>query len=176
MPLLKGTSFETNDWTTLGADDPLPVWGNVIVPLARLAANPQLIETHQGELGVSIANKDRIETLLPFLKRLALIMLVFPAFSDGRAYSQARQIREQGFTGEMRAFGDVLPDQLQFMLQVGFDSFEVNDRFSQDTWLKASRQMSLAYQRGFIRPAGQAEVWTERHLESGSLAGQPKAG
>jgi uncharacterized protein (DUF934 family) len=176
MPVIKGTQFGDDSWVTIGKDDPLPETGDVILSLPRFIAEPQLIDTHQGKLGIAIANNDRIEALTPYLKRIALIVLPFPAFSDGRAYSQARQLREQGYRGELRAAGEVLPDQLQFMLQVGFDSFQVSDRFPQEAWLKASRTMSLAYQRGLVRPAGQAEVWTERHSGPGPLAGQPKAG
>ena len=55
-------------------------------------------------------------------------------------------MRANGFAGELRATGNVLPDQLQFMLQVGFDSFEVNDRFPRDYWLRYLRRMSLTYQ------------------------------
>jgi uncharacterized protein (DUF934 family) len=111
-----------------------------------------------------------------FLPRLALIVLPFPAFTDGRAYSLARQIRETGFVGELRASGNVLPDQLQFMRQVGFDAFEVPDRFTPEVWLRSARQMSLAYQRGLYRPAGESEVWSERHRDAEPWLEQPYAG
>ena len=77
---------------------------------------------------------------------------------------------------QLRAAGNVLPDQLQFMRQVGFDSFEVSERFDASLWLKASRQMSLSYQRGFGRPAGETEVWSERHREAEPWLEQPHAG
>ena len=76
----------------------------------------------------------------------------------------------------MRAAGKVLPDQVQFMLQVGFDSFEIGDRFTAEVWLKASRQMSLAYQRGLYRTPGQHDVWSERHREAEPWLEQPHAG
>ena len=60
-------------------------------------------------------NIDRVEALTLFLPRLALIVLPFPSFTDGRAYSLARQIRETGYGRELRAAGNVLPDQVQFM-------------------------------------------------------------
>jgi hypothetical protein len=74
------------------------------------------------------------------------------------------------------ATGNVLPDQLQFMLQVGFDAFEIGERFSLETWQKASRQMSLAYQRGLFRRASEAEIWTERHTDAEPWLEQPHAG
>ena len=61
--------------------------------------------------------------LLPHLGRLKLIEIAFPKYRDGRGYSSARILREAGFTGEIRAAGDVLVDQLAFMRRTGFDSF-----------------------------------------------------
>ena len=74
------------------------------------------------------------------------------------------------------SIGNVLPDQLQFMLQVGFDAFEIGDRFPLETWQKASRQMSLAYQRGLFRRGSEAEIWTERHTDAEPWLEQPHAG
>jgi uncharacterized protein (DUF934 family) len=61
--------------------------------------------------------------LLPHLDRLTLVEIAFPKFRDGRGYSSARILREAGYTGEMRAAGDVLVDQVAFMTRCGFDSF-----------------------------------------------------
>jgi uncharacterized protein (DUF934 family) len=79
--------------------------------------------------GQTNANAVRIETgddareLIPHLDRIALIEVAFPSFRDGRGYSTARILREAGYTGELRAEGDVLVDQLLFMRRCGFDSF-----------------------------------------------------
>lgn len=61
--------------------------------------------------------------LLPYLTRLSLIEVNFPVFGDGRGYSAARILREAGYTGELRAVGDVLVDQIPLMRRCGFDSF-----------------------------------------------------
>jgi uncharacterized protein (DUF934 family) len=61
--------------------------------------------------------------LIPHLDRLALVEVAFPKFRDGRGYSSARILREAGYTGELRAQGDVLVDQLLYMRRCGFDSF-----------------------------------------------------
>lgn len=61
--------------------------------------------------------------LLPHLERLCRVDIAFPAFTDGRGYSAARILREAGFTGELRAVGDVLVDQIAFMRRCGFDAF-----------------------------------------------------
>jgi uncharacterized protein (DUF934 family) len=114
--------------------------------------------------------------VLPYLNRLALIVLVFPAFNDGRSYSLAAQLRDLGFRGELRAVGNVLPDQVQFMVQVGIDTFEVTKRFPLESWQKALRQMSLSYQRGLYRKVGEREVWSERHQGFSAWEEQPHAG
>ena len=114
-------------------------------------------------------NTVKAEALRLYLPRLALIELPFPAFTDGRAYSLARHIRDLGFAGTLRATGNVLPDQLQYMKQLGFDSFAVSDRFPEDVWTAAARQMSVTYQRGLHNREGQraAFVWEARSKESG---------
>ncbi|GGP00447.1 DUF934 domain-containing protein [Stakelama pacifica] len=80
-------------------------------------------------LGQSNAGAVRVESgedvrdLLPHLDRLRLIEVSFPAYRDGRGYSTARILREAGYTGELRAEGDVLVDQIPLMRRCGFDSF-----------------------------------------------------
>jgi uncharacterized protein (DUF934 family) len=176
MPLLKNNVAVSDTWIHLGADDAFPAAGDIVVPLARLVKDWATLNDRSGKLGVTVGNADRAEALGTFLPRLSLVILPFPAFNDGRAYSIARQIREFGFKGELRATGNVLPDQMQFMLQVGFDAFEVGERFTLETWQKASKQMSLAYQRGLYRRSSEAEVWTERHTDAEPWAEQPHAG
>ncbi|MBY0422241.1 MAG: DUF934 domain-containing protein [Parvularculaceae bacterium] len=59
------------------------------------------------------------------LSRARGVVLEFPSFRDGRAYTQARLLRERfGFRGEIRAIGEVLRDQILFMARAGFDAFE----------------------------------------------------
>lgn len=72
---------------------------------------------------VRIEPGDDARLLLPYLDRLALVEVNFPSFGDGRGYSAARILREAGYTGELRAVGDVLIDQLSHMRRCGFDAF-----------------------------------------------------
>ena len=74
-------------------------------------------------VAVRLDPADDARALLPHLGRLRLIEVAFPKYRDGRGYSSARIVREGGFTGELRAAGDVLLDQIVFMRRVGFDSF-----------------------------------------------------
>lgn len=176
MPLLKHGTIVPDHWIQIDMDGELPRHGDVILPLPRLLRDWESLSQRPAGLGARLGNTDRPEALEPILHRLSVIVLPFPAFNDGRAYSLARKLREMGFSGELRATGNVLPDQLQFMLQVGFNAFEISDRFSIDTWNGASRQMSLAYQRGLFRRDAEAEIWTERHSDAEPWLEQPHAG
>mgnify|MGYP001374612384 CR=1 FL=1 len=176
MPLLKNNALVSDTWLHAEADGELPNAGDVIVPFARLIKEWDELSQRTDKLGVRFGNTDRPEQLAGFLPRLSVILLPFPAFNDGRAYSLARKLREMGYTGELRAIGNVLPDQLQLMLQVGFDAFEIGERFPLETWQKASRLMPLAYQRGLFRRGSEAEIWTERHTDAEPWLEQPHAG
>ena len=72
---------------------------------------------------VRLESDEDARALIPHLDRLALIEVAFPKFRDGRGYSSARILREAGYTGELRARGDVLVDQIAYMKRCGFDTF-----------------------------------------------------
>ena len=120
-------------WITVGEEDELPAKGDIIVPYARLpVAAP-------GRLGVVLSNHLHVGELDLKVDEIALIVLTFPSFADGRAYSQARALRNTlSYSGELRASGHLLPDQLAFMVEVGFDSFDLQtDRFPVERWTEA---------------------------------------
>ena len=98
-------------------------------------------------------NRD-VDDLVPYLDRLAVVALVFPTFRDGRAYSQARLLRERhGFRGELRATGQVLRDQFVFMLRAGFDAFEVKKEADAEAFANTAKRYSVFYQ-----PTGDGRV------------------
>jgi uncharacterized protein (DUF934 family) len=126
MRLVKSGHVVSDHFARVGDDAPIPDDAPVIVPAARFLADAEHILGRKAPTGVLWPNNRRIAELVPYLDRLALVALDFPKFRDGRAYSQARLLREQhGFRGELRATGDVLRDQFVFLLRAGFDSFEV---------------------------------------------------
>ncbi|MBL8789846.1 MAG: DUF934 domain-containing protein [Rhizobiales bacterium] len=176
MPLLKNNAFVADDWVHLADDEAVAGQAKVTVSAERLVRDWDELVRLPGLLGVRLANTSREFDLNPFLPQLGLVVLPFPAFGDGRSYSIARQLRLDGYQSELRATGNILPDQLQFMLQVGFDTFDVTERFPLEAWQKASRQMSLAYQRGLFRKTGEREVWSERHQGFAPWEEQPHAG
>ena len=176
MPLFKNNSFVKDEWIHLADDQALPIGGRITVSYERLARDWDALAGYPGVLGARITNTDKAEEIARYISQLALIIVPFPSFADGRSYSVARQLRLDGYRGEIRATGNVLPDQVQYMHQVGIDSYDVSDRFTLEAWQKASRQMSLAYQRGLYRPAGEREVWSERHQGFVAWEEQPHAG
>lgn len=103
---------------------------DAIVPLARLEAEHEALLPRSGRTGVRLPNDRGLDPVLPFVSRLALIAIEIPKFGDGRGYSLARLLRERhGYAGELRAVGNVLRDQLQFLHRCGFDAFELDPSF-----------------------------------------------
>ncbi|MGO7044510.1 DUF934 domain-containing protein [Rhizobium leguminosarum] len=85
-------------------------------------------ESNDVGLGVLIKPADDVRRLEPYLYRLEIVAVAFPAFNDGRAFSHASLLRQRlGYTNELRAVGDVLIDQVPLMLRVGIDSFSVTN-------------------------------------------------
>ncbi|POA70825.1 DUF934 domain-containing protein [Pseudomonas sp. DP16D-R1] len=138
--------IEDDPWTLVrDLQVPLPA-GKLILPLARWLENPR---QHALWLGPD----DDVEGLKPWLPELPLIAVDFPSFRDGRGYSQAYLLRTRlGWTGELRAIGDVLRDQLSHMRQCGFDSFAVRADKSAEDALKGLAGMSVLYGRSVIEP------------------------
>lgn len=133
-------------WQLVRSIDTVLPAGVLILPLARWLENPQ----HHA---VWLGPDDEVESLKPWFAQLPLIALDFPSFRDGRAYSQAYLLRTRlGWTGELRAIGDVLRDQLSHMRQCGFDSFAVREDKSAEDALKGLAGMSVLYGRSVIEP------------------------
>ncbi|MEY3269273.1 MAG: hypothetical protein RL480_2033 [Pseudomonadota bacterium] len=98
--------------------------------------------------------------LVPHLGRLKLVEIAFPKFRDGRGYSSAAVLRQAGFTGEIRAAGDVLVDQIGFMRRVGFDSFAPNKPLDP----KVVKATLDRYPYVYMKAAdGKVPVWALRH-------------
>ena len=117
-------------------------------------------------LGQSNATAVRLEAgedaraLLPQLGQLALVEVSFPTFRDGRGYSAARVLREAGYTGELRAAGDVLVDQLPLMRRCGFDSFAPEAPVDEAVLAASLARYDAVYQSA---ADGAVPVWKRRH-------------
>lgn len=109
---------------------------------------------------VRIEPGEDVRALFPFLDRLALIEISFPAFRDGRGYSAARILREAGYAGELRAQGDVLVDQIPLMRRCGFDSFAPQHPVDPEV-LRAALERYAQFYQGAADAA--VPVWKRRH-------------
>lgn len=103
---------------------------------------------------------DDARLLLPVLGRVRLIEVAFPKFRDGRGYSSAKVLREAGYTGELRAAGDVLLDQMVFLRRVGFDSFAPAKPLDAAQVEAALHRFPFVYQKS---SDGKPPVWALRH-------------
>src|SRR5437762_10424088 len=111
MPLVRNGQIVADRFVRILDDAPVPADGAVLIPAERFLADAAELTAHSGLIGVLWPNNRDIDELTPYLDRLALVALVFPAFKDGRAYSQARFLRERlKYRGELRVTGLVLRD------------------------------------------------------------------
>lgn len=124
-----------------------------------LAAWREGARPEAGRFALVLPNDASILEVVESIGEFSAIILDFPTFRDGRAYSQARLLRERcGFRGEIRARGDVLSDQAYFMARAGFDAFEI-DGAKAAAFSDALGEFSVVYQRA----ADAAEpIWRRR--------------
>jgi uncharacterized protein (DUF934 family) len=149
--IIKDRQVVQDDWQLLTleegqtAEDVTVPAGKIIVPLKVWLAQGAL--RTRGDIGVWFASEERPEAVKDDVALLPVIAVDFPKFADGRGYSIAYNLRARhGYTGELRAIGDVLRDQLFYMQRVGFNAFATRpDRNIHDA-LKGLSDFSEVYQ------------------------------
>jgi uncharacterized protein (DUF934 family) len=172
MQLVKAGRIVDDRFTRIADDEPLPE-GDALVSAERLLAGHAELVSRAASVGVLWPNNRAVSELVPYLPRLELIALAFPSFRDGRAFSQARKLREQhGYREELRAIGDVLRDQILFMMRSGFDAFEVKKPADVPAFVDASPRYTVFYQ-----PAGDRRASAlRRRAEGGHPPGRSEQG
>jgi uncharacterized protein (DUF934 family) len=170
MPLVKHAKITGDAFVHVADDAEVPTDGAVLISAARFLAYPDALSRRLGKTGVIWPNNRDVDDLVPYLDRLAMVALVFPTFRDGRAYSQARLLRERyNYRGELRATGQVLRDQFVFMQRAGFDAFDVKKDSDAEAFANTVKRYSVFYQ-----PTGDGRVTAlhrrmqQRHSESAS--------
>ena len=170
MPLVKGGKITDDPFVHVADGAELPPDGSVLVSAARFLEDPEAL-LKRGKVGVIWPNSRDVDDLVPYLDRVAAVALVFPTFRDGRAYSQARLLRERyHYRGELRATGQVLRDQFVFMLRAGFDAFDVKKQADAEAFAQTVQRYSVFYQ-----PTGDGKLTALhrrmqlRHSESAGL-------
>ncbi|MDE0951805.1 MAG: DUF934 domain-containing protein [Halioglobus sp.] len=90
--------------------------------------------------------------LYDYLDQIALVLVNFPAFADGRGFSYARDLRERGYSGELRAGGHFIRDQLTYLKRCGFDAFQLADDKALEDALTSLEDFSEHYQASIDQP------------------------
>ena len=116
--------------------------------------------TQEDAHAVRVEAGEDVRKLIPHFDRLKLVEIAFPRFRDGRGYSSAQILREAGYKGEMRASGDVLVDQMLFMLRCGFDSFAPAAPIDEAVLAATLNRYDYVYQTA---ADGAVPVWKLRH-------------
>lgn len=158
MALVRDNQLVTDAYRDVSADDALPAAGALLVSLEQWQGHRDRLSRHPDPVGLRLRGDQQPDEIADDLNRFAVIALEFTTFRDGRAYSLARLLRERhGFTGELRAVGDVLLDQLHFMQRVGFDAFEIEGADPLGAYRQAAGEFSVWYQ-----PAADQRPWASR--------------
>lgn len=160
MLLVEDGTLSVDDWRHLGDEEAIPANGAITVSFARWQAGEAMLHGRTDKLGLRLPNTIAPQEIAEDVERFSLIVLSFPKFTDGRAYSQARLLRTRfGYKGELRAEGEVLRDQLLFMKRCGFNSFVVGERAIKENWAKAFSEFDVFYQGA---PDGRPWVMRQR--------------
>lgn len=158
MPkLLKDGILTENTWAlmpkTENPDTEVPT-GHIIVPL-----NVWLVQKdnlHQrADVGVWLDSDETPEPLADHVQHLPLIAVNFPVFTDGRSFTHARLLRERyGFTGELRAIGYFLAEQVCFLHRCGVNAFDFGSEREQhlDAAQSALNDFTEFYQGAVDQP------------------------
>jgi uncharacterized protein (DUF934 family) len=153
--IIRDRRIVDDDWVKVADDAALPPSGRIVVSYARWLAEKAALKT-RGNVGVTVPVTLEIGELKDDLPALALVALSFSFIQpkpeggrtfDGRAYSQARLLRERlGYKGEIRAVGDVFRDAMFYMHRCGVNAFELKPGQDLGDALKAFNDFSVGYQ------------------------------
>ena len=147
MALVKNGELATSSFIDASGADAIPAAGPVIVSFDQWKAHRDELLKRGTELGIRLHSDQAPELIAEDLAHFAVVALEFPKFRDGRSYSYARLLRERyGFKGELRAVGEVLLEQLFFMLRVGFDAFDIQSADPLKDYRTALADFSVWYQ------------------------------
>lgn len=158
MPkLIKDAAIINDDWQVLGLDHFEPDMtipeGKVIVPLELWQAQKQTLSTRNESLGVWLNSDQLVDELGSDCEDLAVVALHFPTFMDGRGFSAANLLRQRyGYTGEIRAFGNIIRDQMFYLKRCGVNSFSLADNIDLEAALDSLNDFTDSYQPAADQP------------------------
>ncbi len=154
MGLIRAGRLVPDPYTDATGLAELPAGVPLIVSLDQWQIHRDALLAAGQPIGLRLRSDEPTGPVAADLPHFALVALEFPKFRDGRAYTHARLLRERhGFTGELRAVGDVLQEQLHFMQRCGFDTFDVQAPDPEKAWQAIAGDHSVWYQAtGDSRP------------------------
>lgn len=156
--ILKNGQVQSDAWQVLRpeadadlASAHVPV-GQWLVPFALWQAQADSLKSRT-DIGVWLSPDDDLTEVAKHFSNWRLVAIDFPKFTDGRGYSIAWRVRNHyQYTGELRAIGNVLVDQLFFMLRVGFDTLALDSKVSATTAQNHLTPFPDAYQGSTDNP------------------------
>jgi len=147
MPLITDDAIVADSFTTVADDAPLPESGGAIVSLQRFQKDRESLLGRNAPIGVLLKASENPELLGEDVHRLSVVALDFPTHRDGRAFSWARILRTRlGYTGQVRAVGKFIYDQMNYQHRVGFDAWDVPEGFTLEQFHRARAEMTYVYQ------------------------------
>ncbi len=147
MALIKDNKIIEDAFVDVSGEESFEADGPVIVSLAQWQSMRASLLGRSTPLGIRLKSDESPELIAEDVDRFDVIALEFPVFRDGRAYSYARLLRERyGFEKELRAVGDVLMEQLHFMVRTGFDAFELTGEDPLRDYRTVMEDFSVWYQ------------------------------
>jgi uncharacterized protein (DUF934 family) len=155
MPkIIKDSQVVNDDWLIVeGTETSIPEGVSLLLPFTLWQTHNDTL-THRNDIGVWFDSEEMPTTEhAEALNALPLIAIRFPVFTDGRGFSIARLLRERfNYTGELRAFGYVLRDQLCYMKRCGFNSFVLQEHANIEAAAESLRDFTEFYQTSVDQP------------------------
>lgn len=147
MALIKNGSLAKDPFIDATTLERFPDTGSLLINLKQWQQHRCMLLECGGPLGILLQSDEHPENIADDLDNFELVALDFPVFRDGRAYSYARLLRDRyEFTGELRAVGDVLLEQLHYMHRLGFNAFQLDSKQPLEDWQTAAGEFSVWYQ------------------------------
>lgn len=151
--IIKGTEIVDDSWIYLGEDENAPAGAALLLSVERFLRDSKALRASGHRLGVRFETKHAGNELGDELASVELVAVDFPKFTDGRGYTVAQRLRNQlGWTGSLRAIGDVLPDQVFYLRRCGFDELDVRADKSIEDARSFLGTFSVVYQGDTVDP------------------------
>lgn len=144
MHILENGKFRDDNWHFSAQGDNFQD-GNICYSAQEI--DRAIGRNSKGKIGILIKPDESVDKIRPYLSKLHMVCLEFHSFSDGRAFSQARYLREIcGYKGIIRVRGNCLPDQYGFLLRCGVNQIAMSSSKMEKEWQEHPQFFSVAYQ------------------------------